>query len=170
MVELRDIGLKVRPQDAFAVVNLAYTLNKRKWLPLALFICCTGGSAALRNGVAREDGKIERLTDEDFEHCFDAIPRLTEAARKIIEEAYDSKRARTFRDCVHKDGRCQTRVTKLLQEAMNWYQGLTLALQLDPSLFYHHGYRSDGLCLNCHGWLSDCHAERGESAFHRLHS
>lgn len=109
MVELRDIGLKVRPQDAFAVVNLAYTLNNRKWLPLALFICCTGGSAALRNGVTREDGSIERLTDEDFERCFDAIPRLTEAAKKIIEETYDSKRARTFRDCVHKDGRCQTR-------------------------------------------------------------
>ncbi|KAI0788367.1 hypothetical protein C8Q74DRAFT_1367098 [Fomes fomentarius] len=56
VVEFGGIGLKVRPQDVFAVVNLAHTLNKKKWLPLALFVCCTGGAAALRNGVAREDG------------------------------------------------------------------------------------------------------------------
>ncbi|OJT03565.1 hypothetical protein TRAPUB_5741 [Trametes pubescens] len=70
-------ALTLAPEDAVQAVNLAHLFDKPLMLPLALYMCCLLGPLKLRNGVQREDGALEKLSDEDFVRCMDAIPVMT---------------------------------------------------------------------------------------------
>ena len=72
----RDIGIGVELSDAIEAVNLAQLLDKPTILPFAFYLCCAGNALDLRNGVPREDGTLERLSDEDYLKCAMATPQL----------------------------------------------------------------------------------------------
>lgn len=69
--------LTLAPEDAVQALNLAHLFDKPLMLPLALYMCCLLDPFQLRNGVRREDGTLERLSDEDFVRCMNAIPLMT---------------------------------------------------------------------------------------------
>ncbi|KAH9925684.1 uncharacterized protein BXZ73DRAFT_49920, partial [Epithele typhae] len=64
------------PESAIGIVNLARLTGKESLVPLALLSCCQLGGKLLK-GLARPDGTYETLSTEDFERCFNAMPRLT---------------------------------------------------------------------------------------------
>ena len=59
--------------DAIEAVNLHRLLGQPGVLEFALCLCCAGGPLYLRNGTTREDGTVEKLTDEDYIRCIEAI-------------------------------------------------------------------------------------------------
>ncbi|KAM5544913.1 hypothetical protein V8D89_001811, partial [Ganoderma adspersum] len=68
----KECGITVDVENAIEALNLVNVPR----LPLTLYTCCLLSPAQLRNGVAREDGVIERLSDDDFDRCMRAIPSL----------------------------------------------------------------------------------------------
>lgn len=83
--------LTLAPEDAVQAVNLAHLFDKPLMLPLALYMCCLLDPLQLRNGVWRKDGTLERLSDEDFVRCINAIPIMTrencDHLRRILDHA-----------------------------------------------------------------------------------
>ncbi|KAH9846274.1 hypothetical protein C2E23DRAFT_890983 [Lenzites betulinus] len=65
-------ALSLRPEDAVEAVNLARLFEKPLMLPLALYMCCVLDPQLMRNGIAREDGTLDRLSDDDFARCIGA--------------------------------------------------------------------------------------------------
>ncbi|KAI1786572.1 hypothetical protein LXA43DRAFT_1033238 [Ganoderma leucocontextum] len=72
----RNIGIKVELTDAIEAINLARLLEQPDILPFAFYLCCAGHPLHLRNGIPREDGTLEKLTDEDYVKCVLALPQL----------------------------------------------------------------------------------------------
>ncbi|KAI0750315.1 hypothetical protein C8Q80DRAFT_1270045 [Daedaleopsis nitida] len=145
-------GIDFKPEDAFEFVNLARLVNK-PLPPAALFLCYACGLAKLRDGVARADGYIERLSEEDFERCIHAIPRLSEAYRQCIVKTYDVTRVRTFRDC-NRDDRCKKQVQTLLEARRQAWANAEGIPNL-AAMIVTEGPEEKSLCPSCKGWLSD---------------
>ena len=164
-ITLTRIGVEIKPEDAFEVLNLARRINKPEWLPLALFICCTGDRTALRDGLVREDGSVERLTKEDYERCIAAMPRLAEAYRKAMVKTFNYS-VRSNNLCILFLG-CDNRVQKLLQD----FETESLPqLILSPSLFSFGEFDKGEMCTNCSNALRRYGAQCCEAAFHELPS
>ena len=63
--------------DAIEAVNLYRLLGYPETPNFALYLCCLGGPLFLRDGTTRQDGTLEKLTDEDYIKCFQAIRKLS---------------------------------------------------------------------------------------------
>ena len=125
----RDIGIKVELSDAIEAVNLARLLSRPEILPFALYLCCAGHPLHLRNGVSREDGAIERLSDEDYVKCASAMPHLlarcTHDVRRLLKYYKDGH----GRANCHAGRQCQEEFRKMDDEMeMEDYKGALLDL------------------------------------------
>ncbi|KAH9922100.1 uncharacterized protein B0H18DRAFT_1212765 [Fomitopsis serialis] len=58
--------------DAIAAVSIARLTDTYSMLPSALYTCCQLDTEEIVNGVTREDGTTERLTQEDMLRCLNA--------------------------------------------------------------------------------------------------
>ena len=72
----RNIGITVELTDAIEAINLARLLDKPSILPFAFYLCCAAHPLHLRNGVRREDGTLQTLSDVDYLKCAWATPQL----------------------------------------------------------------------------------------------
>lgn len=72
-------------EDAVQAANLAHLFNKPLMLPMALYMCCLLDPLQLRNGVARDGGTLEKLSDEDCVRCMNAIPAMTGEVFKHLQ-------------------------------------------------------------------------------------
>ena len=79
-----------RPVHAIGAINLARLTGTTSILPCAFYHCCTLGGAVV-DGWKREDGSVERLSDEDLKRCIngrDGLSRLI--ADEVAELLGDS--------------------------------------------------------------------------------
>lgn len=58
--------------DAIAAVSIARLTDTYSMLPSALYMCCQLDTEEILNGVTRENGTTERLTQEDVLRCLNA--------------------------------------------------------------------------------------------------
>ncbi|KAI0365529.1 hypothetical protein BV20DRAFT_732679 [Pilatotrama ljubarskyi] len=57
----------------------------------------------LRNGVKRQDGVLEKLTDEDFTRCIRAIPALANSCYAHMRRTLDWSAEELFKECTQPD-------------------------------------------------------------------
>ncbi len=158
----RNVGIKVELADAVEAINLARLLDQPGILPFAFYLCCVGDPLSLRNGVRREDGVLERLSDEDYVKCVCAMPQL------LARCVHDVRRLLAYYKNGHGRINCQA---QRCQEAFRQMDadmdrvGYIGALLLD--LFVPIAYRKvqpqaylihkNSLCSSCS--LEMCHGE-----------
>ncbi|KAI0350419.1 hypothetical protein OH77DRAFT_1431029 [Trametes cingulata] len=72
-----SFSLIVWPDNAIEAVNLAHLVDMGKpTLAAMLWQCCLQEPSRLRDGIPRDDGVLERLSDEDYVRCVTAQPKL----------------------------------------------------------------------------------------------
>ncbi|KAI0365527.1 hypothetical protein BV20DRAFT_954181, partial [Pilatotrama ljubarskyi] len=81
-------GVQFTVEDAVEAVNLARLFDRPLMLPLALYICCLEDPIRLRDGIQREDGVLERLSDEDWVRCVTAQPKLLLQCRDSVVQTF----------------------------------------------------------------------------------
>ncbi|KAI0833883.1 hypothetical protein BC628DRAFT_1345951 [Trametes gibbosa] len=90
-----ECALELKHNDAMEAVNLARLFEKPLMLPLALYMCCVLDSYLLRNGVPREDGTLEKLSDDDFGRCMRAMLIMTKEGYAHLRETLEGRPAPT---------------------------------------------------------------------------
>ncbi|KAI1786577.1 hypothetical protein LXA43DRAFT_1033247 [Ganoderma leucocontextum] len=106
----RECGIIVDVENAIEALNLARLLFDSPRFPLALYACCLLSPSQLRNGIARSDGVVEQLSDDDFDKCMRAIPLLHIANHDSLVKTFPAEHwecMRTQRSalpCEGKDG------------------------------------------------------------------
>lgn len=83
----RQWGISMDVADALEATHVARLVDKPRMLPLALYLCLLSDVMALRNGVPREDGTPERLSDEDFIRCVTARSVLARECHAVVARA-----------------------------------------------------------------------------------
>ena len=84
----RECGIRVDVSHAIEALNLSHLLFAVPRFPLALYACCLLPPAQLRRGIARQDGVVEELSDDDFERCMSALPLLHIANHDSVAKAF----------------------------------------------------------------------------------
>ncbi|KAM5544902.1 hypothetical protein V8D89_001800 [Ganoderma adspersum] len=72
----KQCSITFEPKDAIEAVNLAHLIENPLILPVGFYLCCLMDPIQLRDGVARADGVLEKLSDRDFARCMRTIPVL----------------------------------------------------------------------------------------------
>ncbi|KAI0750314.1 hypothetical protein C8Q80DRAFT_1167412 [Daedaleopsis nitida] len=111
-------SVKVELSHATEAVNLARFLGRPAWVPFAIFLCCVGDPLHLRNGVRREDGELERLSDEDYMRCIRAIPVIREKSYQLVHDLLVSHHTSLFSplsSCTQKQ-HCQAIFKEIVSE------------------------------------------------------
>ena len=161
-------SITTRREDAFEVANLARIIDRPRWLPIALYVCCLGDPSHLRDGITRDDGMVERLSDDDFARCVRALPLLGALCCETEIRTLDPERPHTFRDCGAKDGRCKKWVEDTLATLVKGPMRPNLG-KLSASDFINPSVCDCEMCSSCWGWLLEhAHETRSRSINERL--
>ncbi|PIL28387.1 hypothetical protein GSI_09538 [Ganoderma sinense ZZ0214-1] len=95
----RQCGIAFEAQDAIEAVNLARLVDRPRMLPVALYLCCFVDPVRLRDGVARADGVVEKLSDEDFARCMRALPALAVECHATVSRSLNERGSVSPRLC-----------------------------------------------------------------------
>ena len=104
------------------VVNLARLLGADKWLPGALMACCILG-AELFDGFVREDGVVEKLSQEDLTRTLIARSEIVKADTNIC--VYALERTSPFCHC---QTDCEENIKRVLWKYLLPYYTLSLGV------------------------------------------
>lgn len=142
VVEMEDCTMSI------GVVNLARLTGHLKMLPVALYDCCLAGGA-IAKGWQREDGSVERLSDEDLERCIDGFEALFRARSDMPKKIHSMEAS----DLCSSGVLCKNALTELYEYALSEYNRWRWADPLSQFGITKTHPLAQSLCSSCRSAL-----------------
>ena len=112
----RECIVRLRPNEAIGIVNLARLVDRPLLLPTAFYRCALLGGDIM-DGFRREDKTVERLRRSDVKRCINGRNELAERAISVVSEVFASSTS-PCEACATRD-RCRTALQTTLELAVD---------------------------------------------------